>query len=74
MHYLRKELSELRIHFGVFGTELCTPDEQTEFSELVKQGLRLPDGVGYRTAGGFFRYKATPISQEELNELLRFKQ
>ncbi|MBQ2714470.1 MAG: hypothetical protein IJF76_02440 [Clostridia bacterium] len=78
------KLLKKRIAWDLIEKEYCTKEENEKFSEILKNGGELPDGVyketigsGYEESGSetkYYRNGALEASQEEIFEYLMYKQ
>ena len=72
-----KELQTLRQEFGLEQKVPCSKEENKRYSQMVKGGAPLPDGVyEYQyenTTGEYYTIYTPEISADELSELLTYK-
>lgn len=72
MKNLKEELLQNRIALNLIQKEYCNALEQKDFRQL---GIRrIPSDIHWEANGSFFRTRRTDLSDQEVNDLLLYRQ
>ena len=80
MTAIKRDLNQLRVAMGFARWENCSDEENKAYSEMLKKGEQLPDGIEQRIDGSgfktdtFYSLKDTGLSDTEKQEYIMYKQ
>lgn len=74
MDEIRKDLWEMKYIQGTGKTVYCTAEEESEIKNIVKEGKPIPADVLADECGAYFRYENENLTEEEIRELVLYRQ